>query len=101
MSDLKISPTPWRPRKEKSPTVWAADDCIVADCDMSVIIDDDQKAANMHLCAAAPRLYASLLWCMAQFEGESGMGINYWEELPEYNEAVQALADARGEGDHE
>lgn len=39
-------------------------------------------------------LRASLTWAINTFQGESGLGDNYWEQFPEYLAACALLADA-------
>ena len=39
-------------------------------------------------------LRASLAWAINTFQGESGLGDNYWEQFPEYLAACALVADA-------
>lgn len=39
-----------------------------------------------------------LVWCVAQFQGESGAGESYWEQFPEYQAACKIVDAARRAG---
>ena len=39
-----------------------------------------------------------LAWCIAQFQGESGAGDNYWEQFPQYEAACKLLQSAHSIG---
>lgn len=54
------------------------------------------EEANARLIAAAPDLLEALEWCLVQFEGESGAGVNHWETEPGYRAARSAHAKATG-----
>lgn len=52
--------------------------------------------ANATLYAQSPRLLAALKAMVCMCEGESGTGASFWETVPEYCEAVRAIAAAEG-----
>jgi hypothetical protein len=97
MSELKATPGPWSVHADVfyQPVIKAPNGFVVATakvdfggCERSSEKDAalDTRKANAHLIAAAPRLYAALEAILpCAFDG------------PEYDEAVAALAQARGE----
>jgi len=53
----------------------------------------DAKEEKPDLSEEVAALRQSLAWAINTFQGESGMGDNYWEQFPEYITACALLSD--------
>jgi hypothetical protein len=58
--------------------------------------EDNERAANARLIAAAPELLEACQWMMMQLEGTSGASASHWEQFPGYHQAHAAISKAMG-----